>query len=214
MVRVGVNALPIVLLCNLFVGMILAVSIADLLDSLGVLSWVAQVVAVSVTRELAPLLTAIVMSGFVGAAMAAELGAMSANEEILALETSAVNPVRFLVVPRLWAVMAMLPCLTVLADIAGMAGGFTVGTLLLNIGPVRYLTLNNNSLYLKDIITGLVKSVAFAVIITIVACEQGLAVKGGAVGVGQATTRSVVYCIFLLIAANLFFSFVFYYVMA
>lgn len=214
MVRVGVNALPIIVLCNMFVGMILAVSIAELLDSLGVLSWSAQVVAVSVTRELAPLLTAIIMSGFVGAAMAAELGAMTANEEIIALETSAVNPVRFLVLPRLWAVMVMLPCLTVLADVAGMCGGFIVGTLLLDIGPARYLTLNNSSIYLKDIVTGLVKAAGFAAIITIVACEQGLSVRGGAVGVGRATTRSVVYCIFLLIAANLFFSFVFNYVMA
>ena len=214
MVRVGVNALPIVILCNMFVGMILAVSIAGLLETLGVLSWVSQVVAVAVTRELAPLLTAIIMSGFVGASMAAELGAMTANEEILALETSAVNPVRFLVVPRLWAVVAMLPCLTVLAMVAGMAGGFIVGTGLLGIGPVRYLTLNNNALYLKDVLTALVKSAAFAVIITVVACQEGLAVRGGAVGVGRATTRSVVHCIFVLIAANLFFSVIFNYVMA
>ncbi|MBN1809407.1 MAG: ABC transporter permease [Planctomycetes bacterium] len=214
MVRVGVDALPIVVLCNVFVGMILAVSTSELLDSLGVLSWIAQVIAVATTRELAPLMTAIIMSGFVGAAMAAEIGAMTASEEVLALETSALNPIRFLVVPRLWAVMAMLPCLTVIADVAGMFGGYAVGTLFLGIGPVRYLTLNNDALYLKDVIAGLVKSEAFAVIITVVACQQGLAVRGGAVGVGRATTNSVVYSIFLLIFSNLFFATVFNYVMA
>lgn len=213
MVRVGVDALPIVVLCNIFVGMILAVSTAELLDSLGVLSRVAQVVGVATTRELCPLMTAIIMSGFVGAAMAAEIGAMTASEEVLALETSALNPVRFLVVPRLWAVMAMLPCLTVIADVAGMFGGYIVGTMFLGIGPVRYIMLNNDSLYLRDIIAGLVKSEAFAAIITIVACQQGLAVRGGAVGVGRATTNSVVYSIFLLIFSNLFFATMFNYFM-
>jgi len=213
MVRVGVDALPIVVLCNVFVGMILAVSTAELLDSLGVLSWTAQVVGVATTRELSPLMTAIIMSGFVGAAMAAEIGAMTASEEVLALETSALNPIRFLVVPRLWAVMAMLPCLTVIADVAGMFGGYLIGTLFFGIGPVRYITLNNSSLYLKDIIAGLIKAEAFAVIITIVACQQGLAVRGGAVGVGRATTNSVVYSIFLLIFSNLFFATLFNYVM-
>jgi phospholipid/cholesterol/gamma-HCH transport system permease protein len=213
MVRVGVNALPIVILCNVFVGMILAVSTAELLRNLGVLTRIAQVVGVSMTRELSPLMTSIIMSGFVGAAMAAEIGAMTASEEVLALETSALNPIRFLVVPRLWAVMAMLPCLTIIADVAGMVGGYIVGTMFLGIGSARYIMINNESLYLRDIIAGLIKAEAFAVVITIVACQQGLAVRGGAVGVGQATTNSVVYSIFLLIVTNLFFATVFNYLM-
>jgi len=214
MARVGVRSLPIVCMVNLFVGMILAVSMADLLRSFNMEPRVAQVVAIAVTRELAALMTGIVMAGYVGAAMAAELGTMTVNEEVMALETSAMNPVRFLVAPRLLAVMAMMPALTVVAYYMGMAGGFIVGTQLLGIGSAQYVEINNSAVAARDVINSLIKAEAFGVIITVVACYQGLTVKGGAAGVGRATTTAVVHSIVLIIAANLFFAMLFNYVLA
>jgi len=213
MVSVGVRSIPIIVLVNFFVGMILAISMASLLQQLGMVSKVANVVGVAVTRELAPLMTAIISSGFVGAAMAAELGTMTVSEEVLALEASAVNPIRFLVVPRLMAVIVMLPALTVLANYSGLFGGYIVGVKLLGIGPDRYLKLTQQVINPVDIGRGLIKAVAFGTIITLVACYQGLSVKGGAEGVGRATTRSVVISIVAIIIANLFFTTLFYYTM-
>ena len=213
MVRVGVKSLPIVCLSNLFVGMILAVSMAELLRSFNMESAVAQVVAIAMTRELAALMTAIVMSGYVGAAMAAEIGTMTVNEEVMALETSGMNPLRFLVAPRLLAVMVMMPCLTVVAYYMGMAGGYIVGVHLLGIGSAQYIEINNSAVEMRDIANSLIKAEAFAIIITVVACQQGLGVTGGAEGVGRATTRAVVTSVFLIIAANLFFATLFNYVM-
>jgi len=213
MVQVGVKSLPIVCLSNLFLGMILAVSMAELLRSFNMEPRVAQVVAVSMTRELAALMTAIVMSGYVGAAMAAELGTMTVNEEVMALETSAMNPLRFLVVPRLLAVMVMLPCLTTVAFYMGMSGGYIVGVHMLNIGSAQYIEINNSAVTMRDVATSLIKAEAFGIIITVVACYEGLAVTGGAEGVGRATTRAVVLSVFLIIAANLFFAMIFNYVL-
>ncbi len=213
MVRVGVRSLPIVCMSNLFVGMILAVSMAELLRSFNMEPRVAQVVAISMTRELAALMTGIVMSGYVGAAMAAELGTMTVNEEVMALETSAMNPIRFLVAPRLLAVMMMMPCLTVLACYMGMFGGYLVGVHMLGIGSAQYIEINNSAVDLRDIINSLIKAEAFGIIITIVACFQGLSVTGGAEGVGRATTQAVVISIAVIIAANLFFATLFNYVM-
>jgi phospholipid/cholesterol/gamma-HCH transport system permease protein len=204
MVRVGVRSVPIVLMTNFFVGMILAVSIADLLRQYGQLMALPNIIGVAITRELAPLMTAIVMSGFVGAAMAAELGTMTVSEEILALETAAISPVRFLVLPRLLAVTAMLACLTIFADYAGVGGGYVIGVGLLHLSGPQYLEATRQAIYWRDILlNGLVKSEVFALIITVVACYQGLRVRGGAEGVGRATTNAVVHSIVLLIAANL-----------
>lgn len=213
MTRVGVRSIPIVCLVNFFVGMILAISMAGLLRQFGMVSKVASVVGVAVTRELAPLMTAIISSGFVGAAMAAELGTMTASEEVLALEASAVNPIRFLVVPRLLAVLVMLPALTVLANYMGLFGGYIVGVHLLGVGSDRYLKLTQQIINPMDIGRGLVKAAAFGAIITLVACYQGLRVKGGAEGVGRATTNAVVISIVAIIVANLFFTTLFYYAM-
>ncbi len=213
MVRVGLRSVPIVCLVNVFVGMILAVSMAGPLKDLGVVDWVARIVAIAVTRELAPMMTALVMSGFVGAAMAAEIGTMTVSEEVLALEVSGINPVRFLVVPRMLAVVAMMPCLTVLANFMGLFGGWLVGTQLLDIGSARYLDISNRAASAVDIVRGLFKSAAFGAIITSVACYLGMNVTSGAEGVGKATTRAVVVSIVAIIAANLLFTVLFYYVM-
>ena len=213
MVRVGLRSVPIVCMVNIFVGMILAVSMAGPLGDLGVVSWVAKIDAIAVTRQLAPMMTALVMSGFVGAAMAAEIGTMTVSEEVLALEVSGINPVRFLVVPRMIAVVAMMPCLTILANFMGMFGGWIVGTQFLGIGSDKYLAINNKAASAVDIVRGLFKSMAFGVIITSVACYLGLGVTSGAEGVGKATTRAVVISIVAIIAADLFFTILFFYVM-
>lgn len=213
MVRVGVRSVPIVCVVNMAVGMILAVSMAGPFRELGVIHWVARIVAIATTRQLAPLMTALVMCGFVGAAMAAELGTMTVSEETLALEVSGLSPVRFLVVPRMLAVAAMMPCLTVLANFMGMFGGYLVGTGLLDIGSAKYLATNNSAASAVDMIRGLFKSSAFGTIITAVACHEGLSVTGGAEGVGRATTRAVVVSIVAVIFADLFFTTLFWHVM-
>lgn len=214
MIRFGLRAIPIVCLVNLFVGMIVAVSMSEMLSRLGVITWTAKVVAVAVTRELAPLMTAIVMSGFAGAAIAAEIATMTVNEEILALEAAALSPIRFLVLPRLVGVCAMMMCLTLVADVMGMFGGYVVGTAMLDIGGPTYLDINNNAVEWMDIPKGLVKAFAFGMIVTLVACRQGLKANGGALGVGRATTNAVVHSIILIIAANLGFAILFNWTLA
>ena len=213
MVRVGIKAVPIVCLVNIVVGMILAVSMGGPMREVGLINTVPKIVAVAITRQLAPMMTAIVMCGFVGAAMAAELGTMTTTEEVLALEVSGLNPVRFLVVPRMLAVVAMIPCLTVLANFMGMFGGYLVGTNILDIGSARYLSVNNQAASAWDIVRGLWKSVGFGVIITAVACHEGLNVKGGAEGVGRGTTRAVVIAIVAIIIADFFMTSLFFNVM-
>ena len=209
MVRFGIRAIPIVTLVNMFVGMIVAVSMAELLRNLGVISWTGKVVGVAVTRELAPLMTGLVMSGFAGAAIATEIGTMTVNEEIMAMEVSALPPIRFLILPRMVGVIIMMMCLTVLANFVAMAGGYIVGTVLLGIGSHNYIEMNNSSIRFWDLPKGLIKAASFGAIITLVACRQGLKVTGGALGVGMATTNAVVISIVLIIAANLGFAILF-----
>ncbi len=211
MVRVGVEAVPVICLTVFFVGIIIALQMAHVLGKFGVIRYVGSVVGVSMVRELGPLLAAVVMSGFAGAAIAAEIGTMTVGEEITALETSALDPVPFLVVPRLLACMVMVPVLTVIADFVGILGGLLVGVGLLEIPSQEYLTLTRDYLVSKDMITGLIKAEAFGILICLVACYQGFKVTGGARGVGQATTRSVVLSIVFIIVADCFFTAVFYF---
>jgi len=211
MVRIGVNSIPITSLVLLFIGMILALQMAYVLSSLGGTQYVADVVGIAMTRELGPLVTAVVMAGFAGAAIAAELGTMSVSEEILALETSALNPVWFLVVPRLIACMVMIPILTNLANIVGILGGLFIGSVVLDLSPSFYLDRTIDAMKNKDIITGLIKSEAFAIVIAIIACYEGLHVEGGAEGVGKGTTRTVVNCIVWVIVVDCIFTAIFYY---
>ncbi len=213
MVQVGLRSIPMVCIVNAFVGMILAVSMAGPMKEFGMLYEVAKITAIAVTRQLAPMMTGIVMSGFVGAAMAAEIGTMTVSEEVLALEVSGINPVRFLVVPRMIAVVVMMPCLTILANFMGMFGGYVVGTQLLGLGSAKYLMINNDAASQVDMIRGLLKAVAFGTIITSVACYLGLGVRTGAEGVGRATTRAVVVSILAIIVADLFFTTLFFHVM-
>jgi phospholipid/cholesterol/gamma-HCH transport system permease protein len=210
MVRVGVRSIPIVSLVQVFIGIILALQMAPTLKSYGQIQRVADIVAIAMFRELGPLLSGIVLSGFAGASIAAELGTMVEGEEIKALRASALNPIRFLVMPRFLATVFMLTMLTVIADVVGVLGGFITSTLVLNLSPESYLSYTRAALTQKDFITGLVKAGVFGVMISMIACYEGLNVTGGAEGVGRATTSTVVKSIVALITADVLFTAVFY----
>ena len=157
------------------------------------------------------MLTALVVAGRVGSAISAELGSMKVTEQIEALETMAIDPVRFLAVPRFLALFIMLPCLTIIGNISGMLGGFLVGTGSLHISADLYIQTSFKYLELKDIYTGLTKSFVFAMIIALIGCHQGLTTKGGAEGVGKATTMSVVISFILIILADCILTGIFYF---
>jgi phospholipid/cholesterol/gamma-HCH transport system permease protein len=209
-VRVGVRSIPIVVLVQVFIGIILALNLAPTLELYGSLERVADVVAIAVFRELGPLISAVILSGFAGASIAAELGAMVEGEEIKALRAHALDPVRFLVVPRVVATTVMLVGLTVIADVVGVFGGFLTGTLVLDLAPTTYLDQTRAALSLHDYYTGLFKGGVFGAIIAGLACYEGLNVTGGAEGVGRATTTTVVKSIVCLIGADCIFTAIFY----
>jgi len=211
MVRMGYESIPIVALISFFVGLIIAMQSAYQLQQFGATIYVANLVAVSITRELAPLLTAIVITGRSGSAITAEIGTMKVSEEIDALTTMGFNPVKFLIVPRTIAMLIMLPCLTVMADFIGIVGGYLISMATLNITSIRYINQTVHALAFNDVFGGLFKSLFFAFIIAKIGSYEGFNVKGGAEGVGKSTTKSVVTSIFLIIAADvictaLFFS--------
>jgi len=212
MVLIGVNAIPIVSLIALFVGLILAFQSAYELRKYGGTVFVVNLVAVAMTRQLGPLMTAVIVAGRSASSFAAELGTMKVNEELDALETLGLNRVKFLVVPKYLALLLMMPCLTLLADFMGIVGGSVFTTSELGMPLNYYWSRALDALLLKDILSGLIKSVVFGIIITEVGCHEGFSVQGGAEGVGQATTSSVVTSITLIIAADVFFSGLFYFI--
>ncbi|MFC1631764.1 MlaE family ABC transporter permease [Candidatus Omnitrophota bacterium] len=211
MVFSGVHSLIIVFFVAFFTGVVLAMQSAYQLVQFGVKSLVASLVSVSMARELGPVFTALVVTGRVGSAITAEISSMKVNEQIEALDTMAINPVRYLVAPRLLALVIMLPCLTVLADIIGMLGGFVIGFFTLKINPGMYMDMTVRFLQLKDIYTGLAKSFVFAIIIATVGCHEGLSARGGAEGVGRATTISVVRSFIMIILADCILTGIFYF---
>lgn len=208
--EVGVKSIPIVALVSFVIGIILVLQTAYQLEKFGAVNYAASLAGVALTREMAPLLTAIVLAGRVSAAFTAELGTMLVTEEILALEVMAVSPIAYLVVPRFIAMIIMLPCLTVLADVIGMIGGYCVGTLAIGIRSALYIQNTIDALLLKDIISGLIKSVVFAVIIALVGCYMAFIIKGGAEGVGKSTMISVVTSLISIILADCLFTAIFY----
>lgn len=209
--KIGVSSLPIVFLTSLFTGMVLALQSAYQMQKLSAEMYIASLVSLSMCRELGPVLTALVVAGRVGAAITAELGTMKVTEQVDALETLAVNPIKYLVAPRFLALFFMLPLLTIYADFIGICGGYAVGVGKLGIGSTLYIRMTFDPLVLKDFFTGLIKSFVFAVIICIVACFQGLNTEGGAEGVGRSTTLSVVASFILIIAADCLFTALFYF---
>ncbi len=210
MVRVGVKSIGIITLVQVFIGIILVLQMSPTLADYGQLDKVANVIGVAVFRELGPLITAVVLSGFAGASIAAELGAMVEAEEIKALRAHALNPINFLVVPRVLATVFMMICLTVISDVVGVIGGFMTSVFILGIDAQLYLQNTQASLMMKDFITGLVKAGVFGLLISLIACFLGLRVTGGAEGVGRATTQTVVFSIVALIATDCLFTAFFY----
>ncbi|MFC1666841.1 MlaE family ABC transporter permease [Candidatus Omnitrophota bacterium] len=211
MYKIGVLSLPIVLLVSLFTGMVLALQSAYQLTKMNAQIYISSLVALSVVRELGPVLTALVVAGRVGASITAELGTMKVTEQIDALQTLAANPVKYLVVPRFLALCLMLPLLTVYADLIGIIGGYIIGVYKLLIGPTIYIEMTFDPLAFKDVFTGIFKSFIFAIIICIVSCYEGFRAEGGAEGVGKATTLSVVTSFILIIAADCLFTALFYF---
>jgi phospholipid/cholesterol/gamma-HCH transport system permease protein len=207
----GVRALPILSLITFFIGLILALQAAYELRRFGAMSYVASAVALSMTRELGPLITAVIVIGRSGSAFAAELGTMKVTEEIDALETMAINPVSFLVAPKFMAMVLMLPCLTIWANFMGILGGSLFGVLQADFTFQRYITASLDALFLRDVGTGLIKSFMFGITITAVGCHEGLSTGGGAEQVGRSTTRAVVVSIFLVILVDLVFTMLFYF---
>ncbi|OGC01417.1 hypothetical protein A2V82_03670 [candidate division KSB1 bacterium RBG_16_48_16] len=210
MVRIGVNSLPIVGVISFCVGLIIAMQAAYQLERFGATIYVADLVGVSITRELGPLITAIIIAGRSGSAITAEIGTMKVSEEIDALKTMGLNPIGYLVVPRTLAMIVVVPCLTVLADLFGIAGGFVLAIYNLKLPFLAYFNETATAILLKDFITGLIKSGFFAIIIAQIGVYQGFSVQGGAEGVGKSTTASVVSSIFLIIFADLLFTTLFY----
>ena len=211
MVFAGNGSLIIAIFVSFFTGIVIAMQSAYQLTRFGANIYVAPMVSIGVARELGPVLTALVVAGRVGAAIAAELGTMKVTEQIEALDTMALNPIRYLVVPRFLALIVMLPCLTIMADMVGILGGFMVGVFNLKLDPYRYMTYSFQLMAWKDVWTGLIKSFVFAVIISMVGCYQGLNTKGGAEGVGRATTLSVVTSFILIILFDCLLTGLFYF---
>lgn len=207
---VGVEALPIHSLINFSIGLILSLQSAYELRKFGALQFVANAVAVSMTRELGPLMTAIVVIGRSGSAFAAEIGTMKVSEELDALETMALKPIPFLVTPKLLAMLMMMPCLTIWADLMGVLGGSVFGVAGANFTFSGYLKATLDALYLRDVVTGLIKGVMFGLVITAVGCREGFSTGVGAEEVGRSTTAAVVISIFLVIGVDLVFTALFY----
>jgi len=211
---VGVEALPIVSLIAFFVGLILALQSAYQLRKLGAIQYVAAAVALAITRELGPLMTAIVVIGRSGSAFAAEIGTMKVNEEIDALETMALEPVHFLVAPKFLAMLIMMPCLTTWADLMGVLGGGLFGVTSAGFTWTSYLHATQEALILRDILTGLAKSLMFGLVITAVGCLEGFSTGLGSEQVGRSTTSAVVKSIFMVVLVDLVFTAIFYFTAA
>jgi len=207
---VGVLAIPVISFITFFIGVIMALQGAYELRRFGAMQLIANTVAISITRELGPLVTAIVVIGRSGSAFAAEIGTMKVTEELDALETMALNPIDFLVTPKLRAMLIMMPCLTMWADLMGVFGGSVFGVVGADYSFGSYFAATRDALFMRDVITGLVKSVVFGLVITGVGCQEGFSTGAGSEQVGRSTTSAVVTSIFLVVLVDLIFTTIFY----
>ncbi len=210
-VEFGVNSLPIVALICFLVGAIIAMQSAYQLARFGAMQYIANLVGVAAMRELAPLMTAVLLTGRSGSAITAEIGTMKVAEEIDALEVMGVNPTKFLVAPKFIAMLFAIPCLTVLATFIMILGGYMLTVFVLKIDSGIYIANTISSLSMKDFVTGFTKSIFFALVICWVGVYRGFQVEGGAEGVGRMTTSSVVTSIFFIIIVDLIFTAVFFF---
>ncbi len=204
MVRVGVDSIPVVGLTAMFTGMVMALQTYRGFERFHAESFVASVVSLSLTRELAPVLAALMIAGRIGSSLAAELGTMRVTEQIDALHAMAVEPVQYLVVPRVGATTLMLPPLVALADGIGIAGGFAVAVGLMDANPVVYWEKTFQYLDLNDVFSGLIKAAVFGLILSVTGCSKGFYTTGGAEGVGRSTTAAVVMASLVILLSDFF----------
>lgn len=209
-VRVGVRSIFIVSLVSGCVGLILAFQLSPPLDQFGQRELVANIIAVAVLRELGPLIGAIVLTGFAGASITAEIGTMVVGEEIEALEAHALDPVRFLVLPRVAASVVSMTCLGVMASVVSIAASMAISVVVLDIPYATYMNNTLTQAKLIDFLTGTAKAGVFGLLIGLIACSNGLYVTGGAAGVGKATTGTVVQSVVAIVIADLTFTAIFY----
>ena len=205
-VAMGVGATPLVALIAFLIGFILALQSGDLLKTYGQTLLIADLVGLAVTKEIAPLLTAVLVAGRSGSSLTAEIGTMNVSEEVDALTVMGVNPIDYLVAPRLRALALVLPMLTIVADVVAIAGGVTVGWLVYDLHPGAYIEQTALRVEVGDVLGGLLKALCFSVVIVTVAAYQGFATAGGAAGVGKYTTRSVVQSIIWIIIVDALFT--------
>ena len=204
MEEVGINSIPVVLIMAIFTGMVLALQSFSGFRRFNAEAFVGTVVALSMVRELGPVLSGLMVSGRVGAGMAAELGTMKVTEQIDALYTLATNPIKYLIVPRFLAAMLVMPVLVILSDIVGILGGYFVSVHLLGTNPVTYMKRTWDYMNLEDVYIGLFKACVFGIVIATISCYQGFYTQGGAEGVGKATTRAVVLSSLTILVSNYF----------
>ena len=207
----GMRSLGIVALVAGIMGLILAIQAAAQLQTFGATIYIANLVGMAIVRELGPLLAALLTAGRSGSAITAELGSMVASEEMDALRAMGVSVTKYIVVPKFVALCIALPCLTIFADIIGMAGGYLFSVIQLGIPSGHYIDQTIQAISANDVLIGLTKSVADAVIIASIAVHQGLTTSGGAEGIGRSTTKSVVHSIVFIALAHLFFTILFYF---
>jgi phospholipid/cholesterol/gamma-HCH transport system permease protein len=208
-VRGGADGVPIVLLLNFLLGAVVALQTMQYLRLYGADIYVADVIGISVTREFAPLMTAIILAGRSGAAYAAELGTMRVSEEVDALRTMGFAPVPYLVVPRIIALAIAAPVLTLFGDVVGVIGGLAVGNYSLDVTPHAFVAEMRTAIVPSDVWTGLGKSIAFGGLIALIGCRQGLTTTGAASGVGRGTTSTVVQCLFAIVIVDTAFTLLF-----
>jgi phospholipid/cholesterol/gamma-HCH transport system permease protein len=199
---IGVGSLGIVLLTGFFTGMVLALQLSVQLQQLGQTALVGKLITASMVRELGPVLAGLMVAGRVGSGIAAQLGSMRVTEQIDALTSLSTDPLRYLVLPRLIAGLVTMPVLVLVADIIGVFGGFLVGVYKLEFNPVTYLTQTEQYLQTMDVVSGLIKAAVFGFIIALMGCYHGYHSRGGAEGVGQATTHAVVSSSILILIFN------------
>lgn len=209
--RAGADAIPIVTTLSFLMGGILAFQAAIQLRKFGANIFVADLVSLSIALEMGPLMTSLIVSGRSGAAYAAQIGTMQVTEEVDALRVMGIDPIRYLVSPRIFAVAFVLPCLTLVADLVGIIGGCLVAVFSLDLTPTAFFNQVHKVLELTDVLKGLTKSFVFGIEIAMVGCLRGFQVRGGAESVGVSTTSAVVTCIFVLTITDAIFSMLFYY---
>ncbi|MBA2269876.1 MAG: ABC transporter permease [Chthoniobacterales bacterium] len=207
--RAGVGSVPLVAMVSFFLGLTMALLTGYQLERFGTERLVPGLVAIAFTRELGPLLTGIMLAARIGAAFTAELGTMQVSEEVEAIEAMGISPLRFLVAPRMLALVCLMPCLSVIASVAAIIATSLISRAYFNIAWVYFTDLVLGSLLIRDIVTGIFKSFLFGLLIGAIACYRGLSVKGGAAGVGSSTTSSVVTAITAVIAFDTIFNVVY-----